>query len=141
MAVTDGVERYMGSRITAAILAWKRRRGGASGWRAMDRAFDMIAEGLTGILGISHGLGRPARSSVPSDIAVRAIRARAGLSREDFTAHRIRRRERKRSQRTGGIRAYLMVIDENPSEIRVLLRRSAAGRKAVSGTRGDPPTP
>ncbi|MCQ8279858.1 transcriptional regulator [Acetobacteraceae bacterium KSS8] len=102
------------------------------------KAFDMIAEGLNEALAISRGQSKPARLYVPAEIDVKAIRDKTALSQGDFaaafgfTVHQVRQWEQGRNRPTGGIRAYLMVIDENPSEILALLR-SATGsaRKAA----------
>jgi putative transcriptional regulator len=50
------------------------------------KAFDQIAEGLNEVLGIVRGTAKPAKLHVPSEINVRAIRSKLGLSQEDFAA-------------------------------------------------------
>lgn len=64
------------------------------------------------------------------------IRARTGLSQNafaaqhGFTLNQVRDREQKRSQPLGGVRAYLMLIADDPGAIRQMLDKSRSGRAA-----------
>lgn len=92
------------------------------------KAFDQIAEGLTEALAIARGQKKPAKLYVPSEIDVRAIRARLKLSQEDFatafgfTNNQIKDWEQARSRPLGGVRAYLMLIDRDPKLVLKMLR-------------------
>jgi putative transcriptional regulator len=96
------------------------------------KAFDKIAEGLNEALAIARGEAKPARLHVPSEIDVRAIRAKLGMSQEDFaavfgfTVEQIKNWEQGRSRPLGGVRAYLMIIDRDPKRVISLLRASRA---------------
>ena len=100
-------------------------------------AFDKIAEGLTEALGIARGETAPARLHVPPEIDVRAIRVRARMSQDrfasafGFTIHQVRQWEQGRARPLGAMRAYLMLIDQNPDGILTALH-SAALRQAAA---------
>lgn len=87
------------------------------------KAFDKIAAGLTDAIAIARGEAKPARLYVPAEIDVRSLRKKLGLSQEDFAAHfgftlnQIRNWEQERSRPIGGERAYLMMIEANPSGV------------------------
>jgi putative transcriptional regulator len=91
------------------------------------RAFSKIAEGLEEALSIARGDIEPARLVVPKEIDVKEIRSRADLSQEQFaaafgfTATQVKDWEQGRSRPTGGNRAYLMLIRDNPSKVRDML--------------------
>ncbi|MGI4950963.1 MAG: helix-turn-helix domain-containing protein [Janthinobacterium lividum] len=101
-------------------------------------AFDKISEGLTEALAVARGLSEPARLHVPAEIDVRGIRLKSGMSQDafasayGFTIHQVRQWEQGRNRPLGAMRAYLMVIDRNPTEILTLLQSaSTADRKAA----------
>lgn len=100
------------------------------------KAFDKIAEGLTEALAIARGEKKPARLHIPPEIDVRAIRARTGLSQDDFAAafgftiNQIREWEQGRARPLGGVRAYLIIIERDPKRVLELLKK-ARGRKAA----------
>ncbi len=100
------------------------------------KAFEKIAEGLNEALAIARGEARPARLHVPSEIDVRAIRRRTGLSQDDFatafgfTINQIRDWEQGRARPLGGVRAYLLIIERDAKRVLELLRRPK-GRKAA----------
>jgi len=87
------------------------------------RAFEKIAEGLTEALAIARGEAEPARMHVPAEIDVRAIRAKAGMSQDafasafGFTVHQVRQWEQGRNRPSGAMRAYLMLIADDPRDI------------------------
>lgn len=92
------------------------------------KAFDKIAEGLTEALAIAKGETKPAKLHIPPELEVAAIRAKIGLSQDDFatafgfTINQIRDWEQKRSRPLGGMRAYLMIIDRDPKGVLRILR-------------------
>ena len=94
-------------------------------WRGplSKKAFDKIAAGLTEAIAIARGEAKPARLYVPSEIDVRSLRKTLGFSQDDFAAHfgftlnQIRNWEQERSRPIGGERAYLMMIESNPSGV------------------------
>ncbi len=100
------------------------------------KAFDRIAEGLRESLAVARGERKPAKWHMPAEIDVRAIRARLGMTQEDFaaafgfTTNQIRDWEQNRSRPLGGVRAYLLLIDTDPGTVRRLLKHRAA-RKAA----------
>ena len=104
------------------------------------KAFDRIAAGLNEALAIAKGEARPAKLYVPAEINVKAIRQKLDLSQEDFAAYfgftidQIKAWEQGRSRPLGGLRAYLMLIQSNPEQVRDLLltatKRAARKRAA-----------
>ena len=103
---------------------------------ASRKAFDKIAEGLNEALSIAKSEAHPAKLFVPSELNVKAIRAKLDLSQDDFAAHfgfsinQIRDWEQGRSRPIGGVRAYLMLIDRKPSAVKELLRAATHERAA-----------
>ncbi len=99
-------------------------------------AFDKIAEGLTEALEITRGAAKPYKLHVPPEIDVAGIRDKLHLSQEDFAAHfgftvnQIRDWEQGRSRPLGGVRAYLMIIDQDPKRVVALLRAVATSHAA-----------
>lgn len=93
------------------------------------KAFDKIAEGLTEALAIARGEAKPARLHIPSEIDVRAIRRRTGLSQDDFatafgfTINQIRDWEQGRARPLGGVRAYLLIIERDARRVLELLQK------------------
>jgi putative transcriptional regulator len=100
------------------------------------KAFDKIAEGLNEALAIARGEAKPAGLHVPTDIDVRAIRARLEMSQDDFaaafgfTVDQIKSWEQGRSRPLGGVRAYLTIIDRDPRAVAALLRAAADRAKS-----------
>ena len=100
------------------------------------KAFDKIAEGLSEALSIARGEAKPARLHIPSEIDAKGIRAKLGLSQDEFarlfgfTANQIKDWEQGRSRPLGGVRAYLMIIDRDPESVLAILR-SLSKKKAA----------
>lgn len=100
------------------------------------KAFDKIADGLNEALAIARGEKKPAKLHIPPEIDVRAIRARTGLSQEDFatafgfTINQIKDWEQGRARPLGGVRAYLLIIERDARSVLDLLRK-ARGKKAA----------
>jgi putative transcriptional regulator len=99
------------------------------------KAFDKIAAGLNEALEIARGRARPAKLYIPPQIDVRAIRSKLDLSQESFAAefgftiNQIRDWEQGRTNPTGGLRAYLVIIQRNPAAVLALLRSKGPGAK------------
>jgi putative transcriptional regulator len=99
------------------------------------RAFDKIAAGLSDAIAIAKGELEPARLVVPVDVDLKTIRARTGFSQEQFaqsfgfTLTQIRDWEQGRARPTGGNRAYLLLIGDNPAHVREMLEQ-ATGKAA-----------
>jgi putative transcriptional regulator len=101
------------------------------------KAFDKIAEGLKEAIAVTRGEKKPARLFVPAEIDVKAIRKRCRMSQDDFayqygfTVDQIKAWEQGRSRPLGGVRVYLMLIDENPALVLKALRDMTRRRKAA----------
>ena len=95
------------------------------------KAFDKIAEGLNEALAIARGEAKPARLYIPAEIDVKAIRAKLSLSQGDFaalfgfTVNQVKDWEQGRSRPLGGVRAYLMIIERDPTLVLGLLRAAS----------------
>jgi putative transcriptional regulator len=91
------------------------------------KAFDRLEEALQEALAIAKGEAHPAKLYVPPEINVKAIRQKLDLSQDDFAAYfgftidQIKAWEQGRSRPLGGLRAYLMLIESNPEQVRSLL--------------------
>ena len=100
------------------------------------KAFDKVAEGLNEALAIARGVAKPARLYIPAEIDIKAIRGKLSLSQGDFdarfgfTVNQIKDWEQGRSRPLGGVRAYLMIIERDPTLVLDLLR-SASGKRAA----------
>ena len=96
------------------------------------KAFDKIAAGLNEALEIARGNAKPSKLCVPPEIDVRAIRRKLNLSQDDFAAefgftiNQIRDWEQERARPLGGVRAYLMMIKNDPSAVLKILRGISA---------------
>lgn len=100
------------------------------------KAFDKIAKGLNEALAFARGELKPTKLYVPAELDVKMIRARIGLSQEDFAAHfgftvdQIKAWEQGRARPIGGVRAYLMMIECDPTGVLTLLRCASAKKAA-----------
>jgi putative transcriptional regulator len=101
----------------------------------MGKAGKRLVVAAEEALAIARGEKKPARLHVPADIDVKAIRQKTQMPQEDFaytfgfTPNQIKDWEQGRSRPLGGVRAYLMIIDRDPTMVRDLLR--TAMRKAA----------
>jgi putative transcriptional regulator len=101
------------------------------------KAFDKIAEGLKEAVRIARHEAKPARLHVPAELNVRAIRAKTGLSQDEFasafgfTVHQVRQWEQGRHRPLDGMRAYLMAIESDPEMVLQLLKVAHESRKAA----------
>lgn len=93
------------------------------------KVFDQIAEGLQEALAVARGNSNPYKLHVPSEIDVKAIRAKTGLSQRDFASafgfgiDQLKQWEQGRSRPVQGLRAYLLLIDDQPIHMLEALRR------------------
>ena len=96
------------------------------------KAFDKIAAGLTEAIAIAKGEAKPARLHIPSELDIRSIRAKTGLSQTDFayrfgfTPEQIKAWEQNRSRPLGGVRAYLMMIGADHEAVASMLQLARA---------------
>jgi putative transcriptional regulator len=89
------------------------------------KAFTKIAGGLKDAIAIAQGRADSARYRVhvPTQVDVKALRARLNLTQEEFarryhlTLARVRDWEQGRSDPDGAVRAYLKVITKNPKAV------------------------
>lgn len=85
--------------------------------------FNRIMEGLGEVAEIEAGRATPARVCVPTDIDVRGIRRRLGLTQEAFCAKfgfkpaTVRDWEQKRRRPEASARVLLTVIDREPEAV------------------------
>ena len=92
------------------------------------KVFDQIAEGLEEALAVARGDAKPFKLHVPSEIDVKAIRARTGLSQKDFAStfafglDQLKQWEQGRSRPVQAMRAYLLLINAHPVEMVRALR-------------------
>jgi len=99
------------------------------------KAFGKIAEGLSEVLAVARGEAKPARLHIPTEIDVKSISAKRGLSQDDFAAqfgftlNQIKDWEQGRSRPLGGVRAYLMIDGDGEGVLALL--RATAGKKAA----------
>jgi putative transcriptional regulator len=97
----------------------------------MSKPGSRILQGAREALAIARGELDPSTYNVhvPADIDVAALRRRLKMSQSEFAAHygftpaRIRDWEQGRSKPDGAIRAYLMVIRNEPEAVERALAR------------------
>ena len=93
--------------------------------KKVSKAGSRILQGAREALAFARGEGDLSayRVHVPSDIDVRALRRKFGLTQDDFahrfgfTPARVRDWEQGRSKPDGAVRAYLMVIAREPKAV------------------------
>lgn len=92
------------------------------------KVFDQIAEGLQEALAVARGEAEPYKLHVPSEIDVKAIRAKTGLSQKDFAStfgfgfDQLKQWEQGRSRPVQAMRAYLLLINSKPLDMVRALR-------------------
>lgn len=100
----------------------------------MSKAGQRLIKAAEEAAAIARGDLAPAHIFVPADVDVKSIRRKLKLSQDDFasqfgfTVDQIKGWEQGRCRPLGGARAYLLVIDKDPTGIRRLL--AAASRAA-----------
>lgn len=93
----------------------------------MTKAGSRLLNSAKQAAAIARGEVGPARLYVPAEIDVKAIRARVGASQDDFasefgfTVNQIKDWEQNRTRPLGGVRAYLLLIEQQPEVVRRLL--------------------
>jgi putative transcriptional regulator len=108
------------------------------------KVFDSIAEGLNEALAVARGEAEPYKLHIPSEIDVRAIRTRTGLTQKDFAStfgfglDQLKQWEQGRSRPIQALRAYLLLINSQPEkmvkalrELNVSAYKEAPGRLAA----------
>ena len=94
--------------------------------------FDQISEGLTEALAVARNEAVPYKLHVPADIDVRAIRAKTGLTQKDFAAafgfglDQLKQWEQGRVRPVQGLRAYLLLIENDSTGMLSALQRLRA---------------
>ena len=96
----------------------------------MSKVGEGIIRGLEQALAFVDGTGDPSKYVVhtPSEIDVKAIRGRLGMTQQEFaiqfgfSVNTVRHWEQGRRVPEGPTRAYLMVIDREPKAVQKALR-------------------
>lgn len=92
------------------------------------KVFEQIAEGMREALAVTRGEAMPYNLHVPAEIDVKAIRARTGLSQKDFAStfgfgfDQLKQWEQSRSRPVQALRAYLLLINAQPTQMIKALR-------------------
>ena len=101
----------------------------------MSKAGKKLIAASEEALEIARGNAEPARLTVPAEIDVRGIRRRTGLCQSAFasafalTLAQVRDWEQGRSRPLGGVRAYLLLIEQDPEGIMIMLRAAVAASR------------
>lgn len=91
--------------------------------------FNQISEGLNEALAVARNQSEPHGWHVPADIDVKAIRRKTGLTQKDFAQafgfglDQLKQWEQGRARPVHGLRAYLLLIDDNPAYLLKALGR------------------
>ena len=102
----------------------------------MSKAGERLLGAAREALAIAKGEQPAAKTFIPADIDVRAIRHKTRLSQEDFAAvfgfgvAQVRQWEQHRCRPQGGVRAYLILIDSRPEEMKAMVEQVARTRAA-----------
>jgi putative transcriptional regulator len=108
----------------------------------MSKAGSRLINSAKQAAAIARGDAEPARLYVPAEIDVKAIRLRVGASQDDFASefgfsvNQIKDWEQNRARPLGGVRAYLMLIEQHPDDVRRMLSEMRAS--AVRQPRQEP---
>ncbi len=105
----------------------------------MSTVADSIRRGLEEAVAFARGEAREGdyRVTVPAPIDVRAIRTKLGMSQEQFarqfrfSVNTLRHWEQGKRQPEGPARAYLLVIDRAPEEVRRALGADQSAAAAM----------
>tara|TARA_R110002020_G_scaffold225137_1_gene435231 strand:+ start:577 stop:909 length:333 start_codon:yes stop_codon:yes gene_type:complete len=90
--------------------------------------FNQIAEGLEEALSVARGEAASYRLHIPSEVDVKAIRAKTGFSQKDFAStfgfglDQLKQWEQGRSRPVQAHRAYLLLINDRPEQMVEALR-------------------
>jgi len=98
-----------------------------------SKVADSIRRGLEEAVAYAEGTADPSRYRVhiPDEIDVKAIRAKLGMTQEEFAGRfgfsikTLRHWEQKQRVPEGPTRAYLLVIDRDPKAVQRALRKAA----------------
>lgn len=92
-------------------------------------AFDQISTGLTEALAVARQEAGPYKLHIPPELDIKAIRVKAGMTQKDFAAafgfglDQIKQWEQGRVRPVQALRAYLLLIDDNPTGMLDALKR------------------
>lgn len=106
----------------------------------MSKAGNRLLGAAREMRAIARGEAQPVHVHVPPDVDVRAIRRGLGMSQDvfagefAFSINQIRDWEQNRTRPLDSNRAYLMLIQRHPSEVRKML---AEIRKSVAAEMED----
>lgn len=104
-------------------------------------AFEKIQAGLVEALSVAKGDAEPAHMHVAPEIDVRAIRQKTDLTQDGFAStfgfnlEQVKNWEQGRSRPLGGARAYLLLINSYPDEIKKLRSEAAQTRQEYDEVR------
>lgn len=93
------------------------------------KVFDQISEGLQEALAVVRKEAEPYALHVPAEIDVKAIRTKTGMTQKDFASafgfgfDQLKQWEQGRARPVQGLRAYLLLIDDNPHGMLKALQR------------------
>ena len=98
-----------------------------------DKPVESIRRGLEQALAYAEGAADEDQydAHIPAEIDVKAIRARLGMTQEEFAGcfgfciETLRHWEQKQRAPEGPARAYLLVIDRDPQAVRKALAQAA----------------
>jgi putative transcriptional regulator len=91
--------------------------------------FHQISEGLTEALAVARQEAEPHKLHVPPVLDVKAIRTKTGMTQRDFAAafgfglDQLKQWEQGRVKPVQALRAYLMLIEDNPNGMLDALKR------------------
>lgn len=100
------------------------------------KVFDQIAEGLEEAIAVARGEEKPFRLPVPAEIDVKAIRVGLDMTQRDFAytfgfgLDQLKQWEQGRSRPLDGSRAYLLLIQRNPTVVTQMLNEIRSAQKA-----------
>jgi putative transcriptional regulator len=91
--------------------------------------FDQIGEGLAEALSVARGEAEPYGLHVPAEVDIKAIRAKTGMTQKDFASafgfgvDQLKQWEQGRVRPVQALRAYLLLINDNPDGMLKALKR------------------
>ena len=91
--------------------------------------FDQISEGLNEALSIARDEAAPYKRHIPAELDVKAIRAKTGMTQKDFASafgfglDQVKQWEQGRVRPVQALRAYLLLIDDDPDGLLNTLKR------------------
>lgn len=94
--------------------------------------FNQISKGLNEALAVARGEREPFMLHVPPVLDVKHARAKTGMTQKDFAAafgfglDQVKQWEQGRVRPVQSLRAYLMLIDDNPRQVLETLKRVEA---------------